>query len=62
VWVQFGGEKWVSAGAAIPFDPSTLVQVGDHSGFPVYARRDLKEEVIYLPTRAGVVAPYRLKN
>ena len=62
VWVEFGGEKWVSAGAAIPFDPAKLFRVGDHAGFPVYARRDLKEEVIYLPTLPGVVAPYRLKN
>ncbi len=62
IWVEFGGEKWVSAGAAIPFDPSKLFRVGDHAGFPVYARRDLKEEVIYLPTVPGVVAPYRLKN
>ena len=62
VWVEFGGEKWVSAGPAIPFNPSQLFRVGDHGGFPVYARRDLKEEVIYLPTVPGVVAPYRLKN
>lgn len=62
VWVEFGGEKWVSAGAAIAFNPSQLVRVGERAGFPVYARRDLEEEMIYLPTRAGVVAPYRLKN
>lgn len=62
VWVEFGGEKWVSAGAAIPLDLSSLVRVGERAGYPVYARRDLKEEVIYLPARPGVVAPYRLKN
>ena len=62
VWVEFGGEKWVSAGAAIPFDSARLIQIGERAGFPVYTRRDLKEEVIYLPTLAGVVAPYRLKN
>ena len=62
VWVAFAGEKWVSAGAAVPFDPSQLFRVGDYAGFPVYARRDLKDEIIYLPTRPGVVAPYRLKN
>jgi len=62
VWVEFGGEKWVSAGAAIPFQASELIQVGEYAGFPVFARRGLKEERIYLPSRAGVVAPYRLKN
>ena len=62
VWVEFGGEKWVSAGAAIPFDSSALVRIGERAGFPVYARRDFKDEVIYLPARPGVVAPYRLKN
>lgn len=62
IWVEFGGEKWVSAGAAIPLDPSSLVRVGERAGHPVYARRDLKEDVIYLPARPGVVAPYRLKN
>ncbi len=62
MWVEFGGETWVSAGAAIPFDASQLMQVGDRAGFPVYARRGLKEDMIYLPARDGVVAPYRLKN
>jgi hypothetical protein len=62
VWVEFGGEKWVSAGAAIPFAASDFVRVGERAGFPVYARRELKEERIYLPARAGTVAPYRLKN
>jgi hypothetical protein len=62
VWVAFGGEKWISAGAAIPFSSSDFVRVGEHAGFPVYARRELKEEMIYLPARPGAVAPYRLKN
>jgi hypothetical protein len=62
VWVAFGGEKWVSAGAAVPFAFSDFVRVGEHAGFPVYARRELKEEMIYLPAREGAVAPYRLKN
>jgi hypothetical protein len=61
VWVEFGGEKWVSAGMAIPWS-ADFVRVGERAGFPVFARRGLKEEMIYLPTRPGVVAPYRLKN
>ena len=62
VWVDFGGEKWVSAGPAIPFAASAFVQVGEHAGFAVFARRELQEEMIYLPTRPGIVAPYRLKD
>jgi hypothetical protein len=60
VWVQFAGEKWVSAGAAVPMNSATFRIVGQYAGFPVFARQD-REETIYLPTRAGLVAPYRLK-
>ena len=61
IWVQFGGERWISAGAAVPLNAETFVRVGEYRGFPVFARRELNEDVIYLPTRAGLVAPYRLK-
>jgi hypothetical protein len=62
IWVRFGGEKWVSGGVAVPFVAADFVRVGDYAGFPVYARRGLQEETIYLPTRTGLVAPYRLKE
>ncbi len=63
IWIPFGGERWVSAGAAVALSASTFVRVGEYRGFPVYARRELEEDVIYLPaTRAGLVAPYRLKE
>jgi hypothetical protein len=62
VWVSFGGERFVSAGPAVTLTTYDFVQVGEHAGFPVFARRELKEEVIYLPTRTGLVAPYRLKD
>jgi hypothetical protein len=62
VWIMFGGEKWVSAGTAVPLVAADFVRVGDYSGFPVFARRDFAQEIIYLPSRAGLVAPYRLKN
>jgi hypothetical protein len=59
IWVQFAGEKWVSAGTAVAME-SEFRRVGEYAGFPVYARED-REETIYLPTRAGLLAPYRLK-
>jgi hypothetical protein len=62
VWIMFGGEKWVSAGAAMSLDAADVVRVGEYAGFPVFARRDFTQEVIYLPSRAGLMAPYRLKE
>ena len=61
IWLDFMGEKWVSAGAAVPLDASRFVRVGERAGYPVYARQGLDEDRIYLPTRAGLVAPYKLK-
>jgi hypothetical protein len=62
IWVRFKGEKWVSAGPALPFIASAFVQVGEYAGFPVFARQGLQEEVIYLPTAEGLVAPYKSKG
>jgi hypothetical protein len=62
VWIQFGGEKWVSAGTAVPLVVADFVRVGEYAGFPVFARRELTQEVIYLPSLPGLIAPYRLKN
>jgi hypothetical protein len=63
LWIQFLGERWVSAGAAVTFDSAAFTHVGEYGTFPVFARKTLQEDVIYLPTsRAGFVAPYRLKE
>jgi hypothetical protein len=62
VWVSFGGERWISAGPAVPLSAADFIQVGERAGFPVYARRELKEEKIYIPTGTGLIAPYRLKK
>jgi hypothetical protein len=61
VWVRFMGEKWVSAGGAVPLTAAGFVQVGEYAGFPVYARTGLTEERIYLPAPGGVV-PFELKE
>ena len=61
IWLQFMDARWISAGAAVPLRAEDFVQVGEHAGFPVYARRGLTEERIYLPAPGGVV-PFRLKN
>jgi len=62
VWIMFGGEKWISAGTAVPLVAAAFVRVGDYAGFPVFARRDFTQDMIYLPSRAGLIAPYTRKN
>lgn len=59
LWVRFEDQKWVNSGAAVPLEPAAFERVGDYVGFPVFKRRDVTEEVIYLPTRAGLIAPYK---
>lgn len=61
IWVRFGGQKWLSAGPAVPLRASDFQLIGDYAGFPVFSRQGVKEDVIYIPTRAGLIAPYRLK-
>lgn len=61
VWLRFMDATWISAGPAVPLRASDFVQVGEYAGFPVYARRGLDEDRIYLPTAADRVAPFRLK-
>ena len=62
VWIRYLGEKWISAGPAVPITPESFRVVGSYEGFPVLARKDGSEQVIYVPTRAGLAAPYRLKQ
>jgi hypothetical protein len=61
IWLQFAGERWIHSGAAVPYTRDAFLQVGDYAGFPVFARAGLQEDVIYLPSRPGLVVPYRLK-
>jgi hypothetical protein len=62
VWIQYLGEKWISAGPAVPITPESFRVVGSYNEFPVFARKDATEQIIYVPTRAGLAAPYRLKQ
>ena len=61
VWIMYSGAKYLSAGTAVPFRAVDFQLVGDYAGFPVFARQGVKEDVIYIPSRAGLVAPYRKK-
>ena len=64
IWIQFRGEKWVSAGKAVPLRSTDFRQVGEYAGYPVFARTGTgtaDANLIYLPTRGGLIAPYRVK-
>ena len=59
IWIAFSGQRWVHRGSAVPLSDA-FAQAGEYEGFPVYTRRG-EDGVIYLPTRAGLVTPYRRK-
>jgi hypothetical protein len=62
VWVRYAGARYVGGGAPVAFDRRAFAYVGEHDAFPVFARPG-QPDVIYLPTtRAGMVAPYRIKE
>lgn len=60
IWVRFDGAQWASDGRALPRS-AALEQVGSLGTVPVYRDRTVPD-VIYLPTREGVVAPYRRRS
>jgi hypothetical protein len=61
VWILYGQQKWISAGPPVPFEESEFQRVGEYGTFPVFRRTRANDEVIYVPTRKGLIAPYRLK-
>jgi hypothetical protein len=58
IWVSFQGYRWEHAGDAIPLDRAKLDSVGEYHGSPVYAD-PRTPYVIYIPSRANLVAPFR---
>jgi len=62
IWIRYLGEKWISAGSAVALTQTGFRVVGNFDGFPVFARNGTSEQVIYVPTREGLAAPYRLKQ
>ena len=60
IWIEFRGEKWVTAGKAVPLQSSEFRTIGQYAGYPVFTRT-AGGDLIYLPTRGGLVAPYRRK-
>ena len=62
VWISYDGRRWVSGGRAVPLADSLFERTGDYNGFPVYRRAGVTEDVIYVTTREGRLAPYRLRT
>ena len=63
VWIQFAGDKWLSAGPAVLLDESQFARAGEYAGFPVFRRQGV-DGTIYLPVMRGIgmVAPYKRKQ
>jgi hypothetical protein len=61
VWITFAGGKWIAAGKAIPFEASAFVRVGTYGTFPVYRDTRAADGLIYVPSRDGLITPYRAK-
>jgi hypothetical protein len=56
--IEYDGRVWVSAGPAVAFRESAFVRVGERAGTPIYRRAGSEDDVIYIQTLAGVVAPF----
>jgi hypothetical protein len=61
IWFRFANQRWVNAGRAEPHTDA-FNQVGTYSGFPVYRRDRGDMDLIYLPSRNGLLTPYRRKS
>jgi hypothetical protein len=57
--IEFEGRRWVSAGRAVAFDGARFVRVGESGASAVFRVRGAKDEVIFVPTTPGMVAPFR---
>ena len=61
VWIEYRGSRWIPAGPAIPLENSRLVRTGEYAGVPVFTFQG-QDHRIFLPSIAGLVAPYELKR
>jgi hypothetical protein len=62
VWIGYEQRRWISSGPAVFHSDYWFTRVGEYAGFPVFKRTGFTEDVIYVPTREGFIAPYRLKD
>ncbi len=63
VWIEFQQKRWISAGKTVPHDEALFTRAGSYNELPVYRRASPgSEDLIFLPTSDGTLAPYRLKK
>lgn len=60
VSIQFAGRTWISDGPAVSVTADEFTRIGESAGFPIFRRAGTKDDVIYVPTTAGLVAPFRV--
>lgn len=59
VWLEFNGNRWYSAGSAVPFLKDRFTAVGDYRGFTVYrATTGDRDRIWVAVVPDGPVAPY----
>ena len=59
VWLEFNGNRWYSAGAAVPFRPERFIPIGAYRGFPVYRDTTGDPDRIWVSVvQDGPLAPY----
>jgi len=59
VWLEFNGNRWYSAGTAVPFVPDRFTPIGAYRGFPVYREKNDNSDRIWVSVvQDGPLAPY----
>src|SRR5688572_24460006 len=57
--LQFAGDVYFPAGAAVFFNGNTMVRTGHYNGVPLYADTTIEPySIIYVPVGRGVMQPY----
>jgi hypothetical protein len=60
IYVEYGGARWYSSGAATSYSPERFTQIGEYRGFPVYRDRARSNDEIWIQSVTdGPLAPYR---
>jgi hypothetical protein len=59
ITIQHAGRVWISAGPAVVFQTSEFTRVGERDGSPIFRRMRGENNVVYIPTTPGMVAPFR---
>ena len=57
--IEYDGRRWVSAGRAVEFDDARFVRVGESGASAVFSARGSKDQIIFVPSTPGMVAPFR---